>query len=59
MTKKIDDGQKIHLLPIGEGKLVKRTKRGFYIKFPNQPIIYINYSKTLDERIFDEVDDGD
>jgi hypothetical protein len=43
----------LNLLPTGEGEIIKRTKYGFYVKFPteNKPI-FIQYNETLNESIF-------
>ena len=43
----------LHLLPTGEGTIIKRTKKGFWVLIDGQKI-FIHYSETLTESIFDE-----
>ena len=43
----------IHLLPTGEGKVIKKTKHGIWIKF-GKSTIFINYSETFYETSEDD-----
>jgi len=54
----VDEMQMLHLLPVGEGIITKRTKYGFYVDMPGQRNIFIHYSETLNESIFDLSDDN-
>jgi predicted RNA-binding protein with RPS1 domain len=48
----------LYLLPTGEGVVIKRTKYGFYVDMPYQKGIFIHYSETLNESVFDSIDDN-
>jgi len=38
----------LNVLPTGEGKIVKKTKYGIYVKFPSEAgVIFIPYSETF------------
>lgn len=37
----------LHLLPTGEGEIVKKTKFGIYVKFKGQKPIFIYFSETF------------
>ena len=47
----------LYLLEAGEGIVTKKTKYGFYVDMPYQKGIFIHYSETLNESIFDEIDE--
>lgn len=48
----------LNLLPTETGKITKRNKFGFYIKFPTEKNpIFIHYSETLNDSIFNEIED--
>ena len=53
------DNQALNLLPSGEGVITKRTQYGFYVDMPGQRNIFIHYSETLNESIFDLSDDDE
>jgi hypothetical protein len=55
----IIDNQTLHLLPVGDCVVTKRTKHGFYVDMPGQKNIFIHYSETLNESIFDLSDDDE
>lgn len=47
----------LNLLPVGDGKIIKRNKFGFYVKLNNENPIFIHYSDTLNESIFNDIED--
>jgi len=50
--------QTLNLLPIGDGTITKITKYGFWVDMPYQKNIFIHYSDTLTNAIFDEDKSG-
>lgn len=59
LMNNITENQQLHILPIGEGVITKRTQYGFYVDMPGQRNIFIHYSETLNESIFDLSDDNE
>ena len=47
----------LNILKTGEGIVTKRAKHGFYVDMPYQKNIFIHYSDTLNESVFDEITD--
>ena len=44
----------LNILSGGEGVLIKRNKKGFYVNMPYGKNIFIPFSETLTDIIFDE-----
>lgn len=48
----------LNLLPTGEGTIIKKNKYGFWVLIDGQKI-FIHYSETLNESIFEDNQDTD
>ena len=58
MEDLITKNQTLHLLKPGTGIIKKITKYGFWVDMPYQKNIFIHYSDTLTNAIFDEDKSG-
>lgn len=48
----------LNLLPTGKGTIIKKNKYGFWVLIDGKKI-FIHYSETLNESIFEDVQDTD